>query len=243
MRGRSPVPEPDDVLPLRRPLWTGGRTAVSPERAVAAGTPRGCLLPMRTSEADILIVPGWSNSGPDHWQSRWERNLPTARRIEQDDWLLPSKALWVGRIIDTVAKTARPAVLVAHSLGVAAAVHAAKKLPAGAIAGAFLVAPADVENTAAWPAEMQGHTWLQTPPGAGDEAAFAPLPLDPLPFPSVLVASSNDPYCSLERARFLAEAWGSAFVEGGNLGHINAGSGHGPWPEGLLRFGLFLKTL
>ncbi|HYD14828.1 MAG TPA: alpha/beta hydrolase, partial [Hyphomicrobium sp.] len=36
---------------------------------------------MKTSDVDILIVPGWSSSGPDHWQSRWERTLKTARRV------------------------------------------------------------------------------------------------------------------------------------------------------------------
>jgi predicted alpha/beta hydrolase family esterase len=69
------------------------------------------------------------------------------------------------------------------------------------------------------------------------------MPLAPLPFPALLVASSNDPYCSIERARLLAERWGAAFVEGGDLGHINAASGHGPWPEGVLRFGGFLSRL
>ena len=72
---------------------------------------------MRTSDVDILMVPGWNGSGPDHWQSRWERNLKTARRVEQDDWERPDKDQWVGNIIRAVAATSRPAVLVAHSLG------------------------------------------------------------------------------------------------------------------------------
>ncbi len=191
---------------------------------------------MRTSEADILIVPGWSNSGPDHWQSRWERSLSTARRIEQEDWIHPSKDGWVGRIITAVVETTRPAVFVAHSLGVAAVVHAATKLPAGAVAGGFLVAPADVDQAANWP-ETEGHVWPST------HAAFAPLPTKALPFPSVLVASSNDPYCALARARQLAECWGSTFIDGGNMEHINVNSGPGPWPDGLLRFGMLLKQL
>ncbi len=190
---------------------------------------------MRASDADILIVPGWSNSGPDHWQSRWERNLRTARRVEQEDWFAPSKDLWVGRLIAAIAETARPAVLVAHSLGVAVVVHAAGKLPSGSVTGAFLVAPADVDNAAQWP-ETQGHAGLAT-------QAFAPLPLDRLPFPSVLIASADDPYCALGRARQFADAWGSAFIDSGDNGHINVASGHGPWPDGLLSFGAFLKRL
>lgn len=191
---------------------------------------------MKTSDVDILIVPGWSSSGPDHWQSRWEHALKTARRVEQDNWIAPDREAWVGRIIETVVQSSRPVVLVAHSLGVAAVAHMAQRIPKGFLSGAFLVAPADVDNADAWPA-TEG---LHLNPGA---SGFAPLPLDPLPFPSVMIASSNDPYCGLDRARALAEAWGSTLVEAGDAGHINGASGHGPWPEGVLRFGAFLSTL
>lgn len=191
---------------------------------------------MKTSEADILIVPGWSSSGPNHWQSRWERNLPTARRVEQDDWITPHKDAWVGRLIERIAEAQRPVVLIAHSLGVATVAHAAAKLPPGLVAGAFLVAPADVENADTWPV-TSGETFTQNGQG------FDPLPGTPLGIPAALVASSNDPYCSLDRARQLAAAWGAQFIEAGDAGHINANSGHGPWPEGLLHLGGFMKQL
>jgi predicted alpha/beta hydrolase family esterase len=194
---------------------------------------------MRTSDVDILIVPGWSSSGPDHWQTRWERNLKTARRVDQEDWFRPDKDKWVGKIISAVAAATRPAVLVAHSVGVPAVVHAAQKMPSGLVAGAFLVAPADVENAAGWP-DTQGHIWK----GAGNgEAGFVPVPREKLTFPSALVASATDPYCSLERAAEFAGQWGSRLIEAGDAGHINAESGHGPWPDGLLQFGGFLKSL
>lgn len=191
---------------------------------------------MRTSDADILIVPGWLNSGPDHWQSRWERNLKTARRIEQEDWTAPDKDRWVANIIAAVATTSRPAVLVAHSLGVIAAAYTAQRLPEGAVAGALLVAPADLDNAKSWPPN-DGHAW----PTSG--FGFAPVPLEPLPFPSMLLASSDDPYCSPERAQQFAAGWGSEYVEVGPAGHIADGSGHGPWPDGVLRFGRFLAGL
>lgn len=191
---------------------------------------------MRTSDVDILIVPGWSASGPDHWQSRWERTLKTARRVEQENWVAPEREAWVGRIIETAVESTRPVVLVAHSLGVAAVVHMAQRIPKGFVSGAFLVAPADVDNAAAWP----GSESLALD---GEGSGFAPLPLDPLPFPSVLVASSSDPYCSMARATALATAWGATLVEAGDAGHINGASGHGPWPEGVLRFGSFLRSL
>lgn len=193
---------------------------------------------MKTSDVEIVIVPGWSSSGPDHWQSRWQRSLKTARRVEQPDWYHPDRDTWVGTLISTVAKAESdlPVVLVAHSLGVATVAHAAARLPAATIAGAFLVAPADVDNARDWPV-TEGYDFDASAHG------FAPLPSARLPFPSVLVASSNDPYCRLERAEALASRWGSTFVAAGELGHINVASGQGPWPEGLMRLGWFLKRL
>ncbi|MCU0733828.1 MAG: alpha/beta hydrolase [Hyphomonas sp.] len=132
---------------------------------------------MKTSQADILIIPGWSSSGPDHWQTRWEKNLKTARRVEQDDWLRPDKDAWVSRIVEAAAQSVRPVVLVAHSLGAMAVAHAGSKLarlPAPPV-GAFLVAPADVDNAAHWPVTA-GETFR-----AGAETGFAPVPRAILP--------------------------------------------------------------
>lgn len=183
---------------------------------------------MRTSEIDILIVPGWTNSGPDHWQSRWQRHLRTARRVEQQDWDRPLRTDWEANIITAADAATRPAVLVAHSCGVTAAVHAAPRLSATRVAGAFLVAPVDLDGTDTWPATHGG---------------FAPTPMHRLPFPSRLIASSNDPHCSVARAQEFAAAWGSDISIIAGAGHLNTASGHGPWPEGLLTFGLFLKSL
>lgn len=183
---------------------------------------------MRTSDCDILIVPGFTNSGPDHWQTRWERQLSTARRVEQADWERPNRDAWVGEIVRAVERAKRPAVLVAHSLGVAAVAHAAPLFPPGRVKGAFLVGLPDVEVEGFEPAI---------------DRAFAPLPRDPLPFPSVLVTSRTDPYCAYDKAEDVAYAWGAAIVDAGDSGHINTASGHGPWPEGLMRFAGFLKRL
>ncbi|MBU2582182.1 MAG: alpha/beta hydrolase [Alphaproteobacteria bacterium] len=191
---------------------------------------------MRAAEADILIVPGWSGSEDDHWQSRWQRNLKTARRVEQEDWFEPSLDAWIERIKAAVEAARRPVVLVAHSLGAATTVHAASRLPAGKVAGAFLVAPADVDNADKWPV-TRGYDPVKSLKG------FAPLPREPLPFPAMLVASSNDPYCAFARACELSAFWGAHLIEAGECGHINVTSGHGPWPEGTLRFGLFMKGL
>jgi uncharacterized protein len=182
---------------------------------------------VKVSDADILILPGLGNSEPDHWQSRWQAKLSTARRVEQTDWERPVRADWVGRLVETARASPRPSVVIAHSLGVFTTVHAAPGL-AGHVAGAYLVGPSDWERPNLLP---------------GIELDFAPVPLDRLPFPSVLVASRNDPYCDIQRASDFAEAWGSDFVDAGEAGHINSESGHGPWPEGLMRFAGFMAKL
>lgn len=184
---------------------------------------------MRTSDVDILIVPGWTNSGPDHWQSRWQRHFKTARRVEQADWERPEREAWVERIVAEVARSTRPAVLVAHSCGVLAVAHAASGLDRAKVAGAFLVAPPDLDT----------HPELLPAANGG----FAPVPMSALPFPARLIASSNDPHCSYGRAQEMGQAWGANTSVIANAGHINTASGHGPWPDGLMTFGLFLKSL
>ncbi len=183
---------------------------------------------MRTSDAEILIVPGLNNSGPDHWQTRWQQKLSTAKRVEQSDWDAPDHAAWVSAIRDAVNGAQKPVILIAHSLGVAAAAHAASHFEAGKVKGAFLVAP---------PSE----DWLRA--HERDFGAFENHPRDPLPFPSLLVASRNDPHADYAAVEDLAFAWGAALVDAGEAGHINADSGHGPWPEGLMSLAHFLSKL
>lgn len=181
---------------------------------------------MKTADCDILIVPGVGNSGPDHWQSRWERKLPTARRVVQRDWNTPDRGTWAARLLDVVEAATRPVVLIAHAFGVVTIAHAAPEL-AGRVHGAFLVAPTSND----W----GGETVLDD---------LAPdLPREPLPFPSLLVASRTDPWCSFEAADEMAAAWGSLLVDAGDAGHIDAASGHGPWPEGLTRFAMLMKRI
>ncbi|KAA2237763.1 RBBP9/YdeN family alpha/beta hydrolase [Salinarimonas soli] len=184
---------------------------------------------MRTFECDILIVPGLGNSGPDHWQTRWERQLSTARRVRQADYERPRPQPWIETLVRAVAPAQRPVVLVAHSLGVVTIAAAAERLAGTRVAGAFLVTPPDLDDESRRPPAID--------PG------FAPMPRAPLPFPSVLVASRTDPYCAYERAEDFAFAWGSALVDAGDAGHLNTESGHGPWPEGLMRFAGLLRQL
>ncbi len=174
-----------------------------------------------------MIVPGYTNSGPDHWQSRWEKKLSTARRVEQAEWSKPVRADWVKRLVDEVNASNKPVVIVAHSLGVPTAIHGIPHFEKK-IAGAFFVAPPEVDNPNIRPKHLM---------------TFGPYPRDPLPFPSMTVASRNDPFGSFEHAGDIANAWGSFLLDAGESGHINAESGHGPWPEGTMVFAEFMKHL
>ena len=183
---------------------------------------------MRVAEADLLIVPGLGGSGPDHWQTRWEQKLSTARRVHQSDWHQPKLAHWTEALTKAVADAQRPVVLIGHSLGVHAIAHAARHFDPGKVRGAFLVTPPSTRNLASLP---------------GVDAAFGDIDHQPLPFPSVLVASRNDPFGSLADSETLAKLWAAQLIDAGDSGHINADSGHGPWPEGLMRLGGFLAKI
>ena len=175
----------------------------------------------------ILIVPGFHGSGPGHWQSWFEGQLPEARRIAGIDWEAPILARWAGAVRDAIDRTPGPVWLVAHSFGCLASVVAAADRPER-VAGLMLVAPADPERFSL--------TGLRVP---GDPHAPQSLarwiPDRPLALPSVVVASSDDPWVPLPTAARWAERWGSRLDEIGAAGHINVESGHGPWPEGLER--------
>jgi len=173
----------------------------------------------------ILLLPGWQNSGPDHWQSRWEAEYGYLR-VEQHDWLRPLRGDWVARLEEVVLEqssglqphTEQPAiVLVAHSLGcLLVAAWAAHSRHAHRVRAAFLVAPGDPERE-----EL-----------AGILSSWSPIVLQRLPFKSLLLGSRNDPYCSLARAGQFAAAWGAEFLDCGACGHINADSGLGLWDHG-----------
>lgn len=181
---------------------------------------------MKISEADILIAPGLGNSPPEHWQRRWGRGMATARFIEQDNWDQPVLADWIAKIHQEIMLSTRPVVLVGHSLSVAMIVLTAKRLVDTKVRGAFLVSPPDFDG-----------------PNIPTEARPFKPPTDPLPFPSMVVASTTDPLVTVDKARGFAADWGSDFQLAGDAGHINVASGHGPWPEGLLMFGELMKRL
>ncbi|MEO7940437.1 MAG: alpha/beta hydrolase [Burkholderiaceae bacterium] len=172
----------------------------------------------------ILLLPGWQNSGPAHWQTAWERRHGYLR-VEQHDWMRPLRGDWIARLQDTVLDLEAgrapdaPAriVLVGHSLGCQlAAAWGAHGALAHRIRGALLVAPGDPQRDELAPVL----------------ASWSPVAAQALPFPAVVVASQNDPYCSFKRAGQFAASWGAHLVDYGATGHINADSGLGDWSDG-----------
>ena len=133
---------------------------------------------MKVKDADILMVPGYTNSGPAHWQSRWQAKLSTARRVEQAEWTKPVREDWSTRVANAVNEAERPVVIIAHSLGIPTVINAIPEFR-HFVAGAFLVAPPDVANDNIRPKHLM---------------TFGPYPSDPLPFPSITIASRNDPF-------------------------------------------------
>jgi len=181
---------------------------------------------MRSADLDMLFIAGLNGSGPDHWQTRWRQRMPNARLVEQADWDRPERDAWIVAIVAACDAAERPMLLLAHSLGVIALALAAPRLSAERVKGAFLVSP---------PSDQALITV-----GAAD---FAPAPLARLPFPSLLLASRNDPYGDFDDSERKALAWGSHLHDAGLSGHINVESGHGPWPEGAMRLAGFVKRL
>ncbi|GAA0833863.1 RBBP9/YdeN family alpha/beta hydrolase [Cupriavidus pauculus] len=172
----------------------------------------------------ILTVPGLHGSGPAHWQSRWEALYPDWQRIEQHDWGRPSLPLWAERVSEGVSRAqrvaSRGAVLVAHSFGCLATLRQASLDPVG-IAGALLVAPADPDKF-----------------GVGTL-----LPTWRLPFPTIVVASTNDPWMSQRTAFSWGTLWGSELVDAGPRGHINADSDLDDWPAGQALLATLLQRI
>ena len=183
------------------------------------------------SDFTILVLPGVNGSGAGHFQTAWEEAFPEFQRVEQADWDHPVYADWSARLTTAVAQSARPVVLLAHSLGTSLVMRWSLEQPALAekVAGAFLVAPTDRDRFDRVPdSPVRG---------------FGPMILKRLPIRSVVVASRNDDRVTFERATEFARAWGATLVDAGYQGHMGSAAQLGIWPRGLLWFGQFLASL
>jgi predicted alpha/beta hydrolase family esterase len=178
----------------------------------------------------ILIVPGLRDYVAEHWQTLLEAKLSKVRNVrsvpplETDKLSCAARVEAIQRTLDTITG---PVVVVAHSGGVVMLVHWAQKYQRP-IKGALLAAPPNFQTPL--PA---GYPTLDTLSSNG----WLPVPHAALPFPSVVVASTNDPLASLASVTEMAQEWGSTLVNAGAVGHLNPASGFGEWPmaEELIR--------
>ncbi len=165
----------------------------------------------------VLILPGWQNSGPAHWQSRWQ-DLHGFHRVEQANWDWPLRGDWMMRLEEAVRAEARPTSLVAHSLGChLVAAWAAHASDTSSVTGALLVAPPDTARE-------------DMPPQL---ASWRHIVRQRLPFKALVAYSSSDPFCTADRALEMAADWGASVLSMGAAGHVNADTGLGDWPDGL----------
>lgn len=161
-------------------------------------------------EFQVIIVPGLHNSGPGHWQTRWQQRHSEFVRVRQDDWDHPYLPAWSAQLDLLRRADPRPALLIAHSFGCLTAAHSIARDSRG-VAGALLVAPADPDKF----------------------GVVNLLPALALDCPTIMVSSANDPWMTAGKAALWARRWGSELIEAGPLGHINAESGLGDWQKGL----------
>ena len=166
--------------------------------------------------SDIILLPGIGGSGESHWQTLWERRDAAMTRFQPGDWDKPELGAWIDALETAVQGAAKPPVLVAHSLACLLVAHW-QAMSTTAVAGAFLVAVPDPASDA-FPREA---------------ASFANPPERPLRMPSLIVASSNDPFGTPDYSRRRAAEWECGLIEIGAAGHINGQSGLGDWQEGL----------
>jgi predicted alpha/beta hydrolase family esterase len=168
----------------------------------------------------IVIVPGLRDAVPAHWQTHLQNQCPNAVTVPPLSSQPLSCLARVQALNAVIERIQGPIVLVAHSAGVMITVHWARH-HTRAIQGALLATPADLESPL--PAGYPNMDALR-------EGGWLPLPRAPLPFPSIVAASQNDPLATQARIADMARHWSSRLVDVGAVGHLNPASGYGPWP-------------
>lgn len=175
---------------------------------------------------NTVFVPGYGNSINGHWQEIWYKEIENSYWVEQNDWENPDCEDWVETLDLLIQSLEGPILLVTHSLGGSTVVEWSKKHTAN-ILGVFLVAVPDVESVK-FPEVITGY---QTPL------------LEKLPFLSLVLASTDDPYSTLDRTKYFSKNWGGEQISIGNLGHVNTDSNIGEWYEGRNQLNNFISSL
>ncbi|MEU3216680.1 alpha/beta fold hydrolase [Streptomyces sp. NPDC006971] len=174
-----------------------------------------------TASPTVVIVPGLRDHVPGHWQTILGDTIENTRTVPPPETDRLSCDAQVAALDEVLSDVSGPVVLVAHSAGVMSTVHWAQRHQRS-IKGALLAAPPDFDTLL-----PEGYP----SPEALRENGWTPTPRTPLPFPSIVAASTNDPLADADRVAGLARAWGSRLVVLGPVGHLNPASGYGEWPR------------
>jgi predicted alpha/beta hydrolase family esterase len=177
----------------------------------------------------IITLPGINGSGRGHWQTLWEKADPNFFRFQPPDWDRPALGPWITALDRAIAAADTPPVLVAHSLACLLVPHWAAIHEPSRIRGAFLVSVPDPQSPVF--------------PKVEAPSFFAPVPSARLPFATLVIASSDDPYGSVDYARGMADKWGAGVIIAGAHGHMNSKSGLAVWPQGRMLLDAFKAGL
>jgi predicted alpha/beta hydrolase family esterase len=172
-------------------------------------------------EPTVLIVPGLRDHVEEHWQTLLAKKLARVRVVPPMGREDLDCARRVAALDKEAAAVEGPIVIVAHSGGAITVAHWARRTKR-AVRGALLAVPPDFEKPM-----PNGYPTVH----ALDAAGWLPVPAAPLPFPSIVAASRNDPLCQFHRACTMALNWRSRIVDLGDVGHLNPASGYGEWPR------------
>lgn len=176
---------------------------------------------------NVILLPGINNSGPRHWQSVWESCLLGAKRFKPHSWDKPRLKDWELALSTAVQHANDQTILVAHSLSCLLVAHWSQSADTRRIAGALLVAVPDPD----------------APNFPREAATFKNPPNSPLPFPTLVIASTDDPFSTVAHSTRRATAWNAGLVVAGALGHMNEASNMGYWPEGRALLAAFRTGL
>ena len=169
----------------------------------------------------VLVVPGLRDHVEEHWQTLLAKKLPRVHVVPPMGRENLDCDARVAALERATHEVGGPIVIVAHSAGVLTVVHWAART-IRAVRGALLAVPPDFERPM-----PQGYPTV----GQLRAAGWLPIPAAPLPFPSIVAASTNDPLCRFNRVCNMALEWRSRFVDLGDVGHLNPASGFGEWPR------------
>ena len=175
------------------------------------------------SDVTVLFVPGLRDHVDEHWQTLLAAQIPGSRTVEPLTVDRLSRAARVAALDEALSRIDGEVVIAAHSAGALMVANWAMA-PTRRIRGALLATPADVENPLppGYPSfdDLKANGWM-------------PIPRQPVPFPTIVAASRNDPLAQFEKLAGLARSWRAELYDAGDVGHLNPAAGYGPWPEAL----------